>query len=135
MLEAFKEYFRKWRERRFLKKHGCKKWEEYNRIYDPDYDIRATNIKSFYHGYPYVYCFENHNHSIYDWGLGYDGSYVVNKWCRENLDDKFRFDFLRVLKASSTANQWEINELGGGDYIFFACKNPKDYTIFLLKWS
>jgi hypothetical protein len=54
------------------------------------------------------------------------------KWCNENCTDKFRFDFHRVL---STSNGWEINEIGGGDYIFFACKNPKDYTLFLLRWS
>jgi len=39
------------------------------------------------------------------------------------------------MRAPSTANEWEVNELGGGDYIFFACQDPQDYTLFLLRWS
>lgn len=133
--EYAKKYFRKEKERRFLKKHGCKTWKEYNRNYDPDYNISASRIKDVYYGYSHIYCFENHKHEIYEWDLYLDGMYRVDKWCKENLKDKYRFDFLRVIKAPSTNNEWEINELGGGDYIFAAFKNPKDYTLFLLRWS
>jgi hypothetical protein len=90
------EYYREWSDQRFLKRHGCETREEYDRKYDPDVVHRATRIKNFYHGYPYVYCFEDHNHNIY---------------------------------------VWEVNELGGGDHVFFACQDPRDYTLFLLRWS
>ena len=127
--------YRNWSEKKFLKKHGCENWEQYNHRYDPDIIRNATWLKDFYHGYPYIYCFENHKHDIYIWDLGYDGTFVVDKWCKENLKGKFRLDFHRAMKAPSTAYEWEINELGGGDYVFFACKDPRDYTWFLLRWS
>ncbi len=129
------KYYREWSERRFLKRHGCKTREEYDRKYDPDVAHRATRIKNFYQGYPYVYCFEDHKHDIYFWDLGYDGVYVTNQWCKENLKGKYRFDFHRTSRAPSTANEWEVNELGGGDHIFFACQDPQDFTLFALRWS
>ena len=135
ILNTIKNSYRKWKEQRFLKKHGCETWEQYDRKYDPDVHHRSTRIKAFYHGYPYVYCFEDHKHEIYFWDLGYDGTFVVDKWCKENLKDKFRLDFHRAMKAPGTAYEWEINELGGGDYVFFACKDPRDYTLFLLRWT
>jgi hypothetical protein len=39
------------------------------------------------------------------------------------------------MKAPATANEWEINELGGGDYIFVAFKEQRDYTWFILRWN
>jgi hypothetical protein len=134
MWKIITEKIKSYKDHLFLKKYNCKSWEEYHLRYDPDYNIRATKVKDIYHGYPYVYCFENPNHEIYIWDLGYDGSFVVNKWCKENLNEKFRFDFLRVIKWPPNSNEWEINEIGGGDYIFFACKSPIDYTLFKLRW-
>ena len=127
--------YRKWSENRFLKKHKCETWEDYNRKYDPDVYHLALEIKNFYHGYPHVYCFDNHNHSIYDWDIAYDGVYVATNWCKQNLKHKFRFDFHRVWRSSATGNEWSINDIGGGDHIFFACKDSTDYMMFLLKWA
>jgi hypothetical protein len=127
--------YRKWSEKRFLLKHGCATREQYELKYDPDVFRPASRIKSFYHGYTHVYCFEDQRHEIYWWDLGYDGTFVVDKWCRENLVGKYRFDFHRVARSAASDNEWEVNELGGGDYIFFACQDPKDYTLFLLRWS
>ena len=137
MLETIKSRYESYKEQRFLKRHGCKTRKEYNRKYDPDYNIRATRIVDIYHGYPHVYCFENHKHQIYWWDLGYDGSAVIWLWCEKNLSGKFRFDSHRVIKSKYTSpeNEWVVNEIGGGDYIFVAFKDPKDYTLFLLKWS
>jgi hypothetical protein len=129
------EKYRAWKEKQFLKKHGCETREQYNYKYDPDINDRAISIKDYYHGYPYFYCFEDRKHEIYYWDVAIDGVYVTNKWCKENLTGMFRFDFHRATKAPSTANEWVTNELGGGDYIFFACKDPKDYTLFLLRWT
>lgn len=132
ILQLIQKRYREWRERRFLKAHGCKTREQYDHIFDPGINRRANRVKDFYLGYPYVYCFTDHNHPIYYLDLAFNGMFEPTKWCNENCTDKFRFDFHRVL---STSNGWEINEIGGGDYIFFACKNPKDYTLFLLRWS
>jgi hypothetical protein len=135
ILQLIQKRYREWQERRFLAAHGCETREQYDYRYDPGINRRANIVKDFYHGYPYVYCFTDHRHLIYYWDLGYDGTFELRKWCEGNCTDKYRFDFHRVLKTSSTSNEWAINEIGGGDYIFFACKNPKDYTLFLLRWS
>lgn len=124
-----------WQDNRFLKKNGCETWKQYHYRNDPDVFYPATRIKDYYHGYPYVYCFENRQHEVYYWDLGIDGTYIVGNWCEENCKDKFRLDFHRAMNAPGTAWEWHINELGGGDYIFAAFKDPKDYTWFLMRWS
>lgn len=131
-LQRGREQYDLWKQQRFLRKHGCETWEQYRYQYDTAINRIATRVRDYYHGYPYVYCYENHDHEIYYWDLGRDGMYVTSQWCKCNLKSDFRFDFLRVIR---TGSGWEINEIGGGDYIFFACKNPQDYTLFLLTWS
>jgi hypothetical protein len=44
-------------------------------------------------------------------------------------------DFHRAMNAPGTAWEWHINELGGGDYIFAAFKDPEDFFMFSLKWA
>lgn len=131
---------KKRRETRFLKKHGCETWDEYNRRYDPDILHRATRIRDYYHGYPYVYCVENSNHYAYqllhDYGPGgyrYGYDEIVD-WCKEHIKYKHRTDCHRVFRAPSTANEWEINEIGGLDYLFFAFQDERDYNWFMLRW-
>jgi len=135
MIEAIKQRYAAWKDNKFLKKHGCETWEQYNYRFDPDYNIRATRITDYYHGYPHWTPIMDRNHQAYYWDVHSDGIYVLSQWCKENLKDKFRFDFQRVMKAPATAYQWEINELGGEDYIFFACKDPEDFFLFQLKWG
>jgi hypothetical protein len=59
----------------------------------------------------------------------------VGKWCDQHCKGKHRMDFHRAINAPATAYQWEINELGGGDYIFAAFKNEQDFNWFLMRWS
>jgi hypothetical protein len=135
ILKKIKNKYKVWKETYFLKKHGCETWEQYHYRYDPDVVYRASTLKNFYNGYPYIYCFQDHTHDVYYYDFAYDGTFEVTKWCKDNLVDKFRFDFHRALKAPSTGDDWNINEIGGGDYLFFACKNPQDFTLFMLRWS
>lgn len=135
MLTTIKLKFQKWKDQRFLKRHGCETWKQYNYRFDPDINRRCTAIRDFYHGYPYVYCFENRKHQIYWWDLGYDGSYDIVEWCEQYCKDKFRIDCYRVIKYPSTSNEWTMNDMGGGDYYFAAFKNERDYNWFLLRWS
>lgn len=132
-LNPIKERYRGWSEERFLRHHRCDSWKEYERKFDVDYNPRAHKIVEYYHGYPYVYCFENHDHEIYFWDLGRDGMYVTNKWCEEHIKNKFRFDCHRVSRDHD--DYWIMDELGGGDYIFAAFKDSKDYVHFMLRWS
>ena len=125
-----KNRYTDWRERRFLRKHGCYNREQYNLKYDLLYNPRATHLVDYYHGYKYIYCFENHKHDNISLLT------VVTLWClEENLSGKWRFDVHRAIKYPSTGNEWEINEIGGGDYIFAAFTDERDYMLFLLRWA
>lgn len=118
-----------------FKKAWLRNRAQYERKYDPDYNIRASRVKDYYHGYPYVHCVTDHDHTIYFWDLGWDGHYVIHNWCKENLKDKFRIDPLRVSKDRYT-NEWEVkNEIGGGDYYFIAFKEESDMMWFKLRWE
>lgn len=133
-----KKKYQYYQERSFLKKHRCETWKEYYHRYDPDCEIRASRVENYYHGYQYHYCFDNKKHfayqALYDYGPGgyREGYHDIIDWCDQNIVGKFRFDFLRVSKYNGT---WELDELGGGDYIFAAFKDEKDYTYFLLRWT
>ena len=130
IIQKLKSSYDDWRERRFLRKHGCKNREQYNLKYDPLHNPRANRLVDFYHGYKYIYCFENHKHDKISLLT------VVTIWClEENLSGKWRFDVHRAIKYPSTGNEWEINEIGGGDYIFAAFTDERDYMLFTLRWS
>lgn len=129
-IQTLKSSYYDWRERRFLRKHGCKNREQYNLKYDPLHNPIATRLVDFYHGYKYIYCFENDKHDKISLLT------VVTLWClEENLSGKWRLDVHRAMKYPSTGNEWERNEIGGGDYIFAAFTDERDYMLFLLRWS
>lgn len=146
-LDKIIDGYRNWKELRFLKKHGCETRCEFERKFDTDYNIRATRIKDIYHGYPYVYCFENRQDFSYkllfDYGPGgyRYGCDDILDWCKDNISNKFRFDFHRVHKQTGIGNngvedsEWFIDQFGGGDYIFAAFKNERDFAYFLLRWT
>ena len=143
MFQRLKHQWRAWQDRRFLKRRGCDSWAEYHRVYDPDYNARATRTQDYYHGYPYVYCFENHNHYIYrviadhgPAGVVY-GHTEIHRWAEANCQDKVRFDFLRVNKSDHNrmgTYDCDINEISGQDLVFAAFKNERDYLHFVLRW-
>lgn len=125
-------WIKDWRDARFLHRQGFPTWREYYRHHDTDINFRASKVKNFYFGYPYVYCIEDPNHTAYDWNVGTDGITILSEWCDKNCKGKYRFDFLRVSRHSG---EWEIDELGGGDNVFVAFKEKRDLSMFLLKWS
>ncbi len=134
MISYLKQKYLNWKEKRFLKYHMCVDRAQYERRYDPDYNMRASKVKDYYHGYPYVHCFTDREHTVYFWDLGWDGNYVIHTWCKENCKDKFRMDFLRVGKNRYT-QEWEFDEFCGGDYIFIAFKDERDMMWFKLRWE
>lgn len=140
MLSELLEKHEQWKHRRFLKKHGCETWDQYNRFYDPDYNLSASRVQDYYHGYLYWHIFDNDDHYCYrelaDYGPGGSvyGFHKIDAWCKENLKNKFRLDYLRVHRDYHD-NQWTINELGGQDRVFIAFKDERDYIWFMLKYS
>ncbi len=138
MIARLKARYAEWKERRFLKKHGCDSKAQYERRYDPDYNLRATSLRDYYHGYPYWADIPYPHHAyqvLYDYGPGgwREGYHDIWDWCKEHCEDKFRIDFLRVIQNYS--GEWEVNEIGGMDVIFIAFKNENDFLNYCLRWA
>ena len=131
-----KARIRKWKSDRFLKKHHVETYEMYHIVYDKNRNNRADTLDTYYHGYPYFVVFESSRGDPWTryptWIEGYD---AIQSWCKENCKDKWRSDIHRVMRAPSTAYQWELNDIGGGDALFFAFKSQEDCFIFKLKWG
>lgn len=138
IVSTVKNKIHSWRERRFLRKHGCRSWWEYNRKHDLDFDLRANNLADSYHGYPYRHVFDHYNHYCYkllaDYGPGglIYGFHRMEVWCKDNIKHKFRIDAIRLSKIQ---NEWHINELSGEDRVVFAFKDKRDFLWFQLRWS
>jgi hypothetical protein len=140
-LNKIKAWVRKKRAGHKLEKSGYSSWEHYRRNNDPNILWRATRVTDFYHGYKYVYCFEDRNHYAYD--LLYDygpggiryGNDDMYDWMDKHATFTSRMDMHRVIRYPSTSNEWTFNDIGGGDYIFAAFKEEKEYLMFLLRWS
>jgi hypothetical protein len=144
MTNLFKSLRDKWDAHlhsRYLKKMG---WTEhqYQRNTDPDRNIRAYDIRDYYHGYKYIHQYTTTRgypwDSYDDW---LDAVEDIRLWCNENLQDKWREDIHRVIEQTaididgSTTKHWFLNDIGGSDVMFFAFKDETDYTLFLLRWA
>lgn len=127
--------YKEWKDERFLKKHGCDSWKEYNRKYDTDVHHRAAHVRDWYHGYSHIHVFKDAGNDIFvkygDWlqGLG-----VMTTWCDEHCSGKWRYDIHRVLDETDY-HGYMLNDIGGYDYVFFAFKNERDFILFRLTWD
>lgn len=134
-----KARIRKYRAERKLKKSGYLTWRAYRHNRDPGVSRYAQYVEDFYTDYPYIYACENPRHYAYeliaDYGPGgqWFGYEEMNKWCHEKIRWNFRCDAHRVWENSQ--GKMEFNDIGGIDIIYFAFKNEKDFTHFLLRWS
>jgi hypothetical protein len=128
--------YQQWRERRFLKAHGCDNWTQYNRLYDHRYNRRGNTLAEYYFGYQKYIVLDNPNHYAYtclwDHGPGgyRDGIHDIMDWCAEHCEHAWRVDMLRMYYDSG----WCMNEIGGGDYICFAFETQQDLAWFKLRW-
>lgn len=138
--------FSKWQHQRYLNKMGWTE-EAFQRQTDPDVNLRADRVTQFYHGYPHVYVFTSSREDPFtrymSWIEGYN---AIAAWCDANCKGKVRHDIMRVHKQTGLKQvdngidwieepEWFINDIGGGDALFFAFKDSKDYSTFLLKWA
>lgn len=108
--------------------------EQYQDHNDPDRNIRASRIKDYYHGYAYIVVFESSQGDPWtrypSWIQAYN---AIEEWCYENCKEKWRTDIHRVIK--NYWGDWEQNDLGGGDALFFAFKSQEDAFMFKLTWG
>lgn len=132
VLAELKDRLDFYRHAAYLKKMGWTE-EAYQKQTDVDYNNRATKVKDYYHGYPYIHVFTT---SRGDPWTRYD-SWIealkaIESWCKETCKDKWRTDILRIAEING---EFELNDLGGGDALFFVFKNPEDSFLFRLKWG
>ena len=134
MLELLKHKYSAWKDARFLKKHRCDDWAQYHHRNDPDVCYGCSRIKDFYRGYPHQAVFCNANSDPFNqYGDWLQGLTEIKNWTKDNCTDKWRHDFHRVMR-DHWSGDWEMNELGGGDYLFFAFKSERDCLMFNLRW-
>ena len=79
-----KAIIRKVRSDLFSKRHKCISYKQYLWKYDKGRNIRATKLRDYYPGYPYVYIFQD---SFWFTSLEYK---EIRKWCDDNLRYKYR---------------------------------------------
>ena len=136
IIDQLKQRYKDHNERRFLKAHGCKSWAEYARRYDPDIAKLARWAHTFYHGYKYIFPLDPDGyrdlryHGVYPY---VDAAEKMTAWCEQNCRGKWRNDWLRGFWDQH--GNYEFNEIGGGDTMFFAFKEESDYVWFRLTWE
>jgi hypothetical protein len=117
----------------FMKKTGWTE-EQYRNFTDPDRNTRASRVKDYYHGYTHIVTFESSRGDPWTRYLNWLEAYnALEEWCKENCKDKWRTDIHRVIKDYS--GEWTLNDIGGGDVLFFAFKSQEDAFMFKLKWG
>ena len=135
---------RRYKANQKLKKSGYKTWAQYRHYRDNDVCSYMTSVVEYYRGYNHIHRFSVPHYAytcLYDYGaggikFGYDAIY---EWCDKHMKHKWRMDYLRSFCRGTNDDGpiefWEINEMGGGDYVYAAFKDEKDYVHFLLRWG
>lgn len=133
-----KQAYKDWRHRRFLKKHNLTQ-RQFDLRYDPDYDARGNRVRrDIFHGYPFVFRYPSSNSDLLPYpGLGWNVDRVdeMKEWCETNCRGKWRNNWHRVLEDVWYDNEWEVNEIAGGDIMFFGFKDSQDAMMFTLRWA
>ena len=138
IMSRMRAVVRAYRAARKLKKSKYESWRLYKHNRDPDVNRYANHLEHFYKGYPYLYACPNPNHYayelLYDYGPVYRyGFHDIDDWCEEKIRWNYRTDHHRVWQNRD--GKYELNDIGGSDIIFYAFKNEKDFTHFLLRWA
>lgn len=134
LIDQLKQRYKDHNARRFLKAHGCKTWQEYERRFDPDIGPMARWVHTYYHGYKHVWPYPNPDLARPGSGLfSEEQREQMVKWCEDNCRGKWRNDWHRGYWDRN--GYYEFNEIAGGDYMFFAFKEESDYVWFRLVWE
>lgn len=109
-------------------------WEAW---YEVNVNYRATKINDMFRNFKHIIMVDVDKfvdyHEPFAWVPNADARQYF--WPNRPLGENAVWRFERVMKAPSTANQWEINELGGEDKIFVATNNERDALMIALKYS
>ena len=140
MIKQLKERWKGYKEKRFLENYGCKTWREYEIKYDPDVGFRARWAHTYYHGYPHILPVEpqglRNNSPGSLWVNHHVDIEKMVDWCKQNCQGKWRNDWHRGFwDHQGNYEVYEINNIGGGETMFFAFKEEADYMWFKLTWQ
>jgi|TARA_R110000782_G_scaffold214567_1_gene302373 hypothetical protein len=141
MLRFVKSIYKKWVDKRYLKKHNCESWEQYNHIYDPYIDHDAKNVRDYFFGYSSIvhvrWAVVSNLPSWHEFHA--QPPYELTKWCKENCADDFRLDQIRGSFVNSkfvlaTVSIDSDNIFRVPVEVFLAFKSEKDALLFKLYW-
>lgn len=133
-INRLKTSYLAYKERRFLKKHGCTTRRQYERIFDEDYVPYCSRVEDMYPGYNYIVPWAPWlTGAGADWGLGSNNNVAeILEWCYNNCEDKFRGDWHRVME--DMGGKYVQNGIGGFDIFFLAFRSERDVLMFNLRW-
>jgi len=129
--------YKRWIDKRFLMKHHCKNWEQYNHAYDTCRDKSADNLVDYYCGYDsIVHVRWAVITNLPSWHEPMGGhQYELINWCKEHCTDDFRLDHIEGTFINSKyvihTNLYPVNNY---DEVFIAFKSAKDALLFKLRW-
>lgn len=109
-------------------------WEAW---YAVNVNYRATKINDMFKNFKHIIMVDVDKfvdfHEPFAWVPNEDARQYF--WPNRPLGENAVWRFERVINCPATANQWEINELGGEDKIFVATNNERDALMIALKFS
>ena len=109
-------------------------WEAW---YEVNVNYRATKINDMFRNFKHIIMVDVDKfvdyHEPFAWVPNADARQYF--WPNRPLGENAVWRFERVINCPATANQWEINELGGEDKIFVATNNERDALMIALKYS
>ena len=115
------------------KNKAQREWEAW---YEVNVNYRATRIKDMFKNFKHIIIvdtdkFVNHAEP-FAWVPNDDALQYF--WPQRELGNNAVWRFERVIKCPATADQWEVNELGGEDHIFVATNSDRDAMMIALKY-
>ena len=93
---------------------------------DKNINQRASTVKDFYMGYPYVIQWEATIEQ-------YQKLDTARLWCKNNCIGRYTTHIHRVIPDAWT-KEMAFNELGGIDTCFWAFTDESDAVMFALTW-
>lgn len=140
IVRKIKAVYKLYKDRRFLKRHGCTTWKQYYWKNDPRVYLYADRVKDYYKGYKYISLFTSSRPMYEEYGDWLQGLTAIKDWCDNNCSGHWRCDIHRVIQhtgvfMNGSEIEWVMNDIGGHDILFFAFDDDRDYMLFMLRWQ
>jgi hypothetical protein len=110
-----------------------REWQEW---YEKTINFRATRVRDIFCNFEHVVIVDPDKFFVYDpfaWAPKKEAQQYF--WPARTLGENAVWRWERVMRAPSTGNEWEVNELGGEDTLFVATNNERDAIMIALKYS